>query len=112
MAGCSIVMLMILLWPVMLVMSVAAILLTATVEFVTSPAFPVLLVGLGCHLVAAIDVGRILWRKYKERDAFELAGRLFVRPVTFICVGFALMLASAIMAGVMVVGWYQSLKSS
>ena len=111
MAGCSIVMLMLLLWPVMLVGSIACLALMATVEFVTSPAFPVLLVGLACHLAAAIDVGRLLWRKYKERDAFELARSLFVRPLTLICVGFALMLASALMAGGMVVAWYQSLQS-
>jgi len=110
MGGCSVVVLMMLMWPVLLVVSFAALAATATIEFLTSPAFPVFVIALVCHGWAAIDVVRLLVRKYRERDDFELTLTSFRRPLILICLGFALMVATLIIVAVMINGWWQSLQ--
>lgn len=109
MAGFSIILLMLLFSPLILLASLALLLGYAALEFVQSPAFPLMLLAILFSVLAFVDVARIVWRRYKEHDAFPLTWSLLVRPAILVAISFALFVAMCVVAGSMVLAWYQSL---
>lgn len=113
MAGCSIVFLMIVvMWPFFLVYGIVMLATTIAVEFVTSPAFPLLIISFIFGAIAAIDVLRLLWRWYKERETFVFETRMFYRPLVLAAIAFVFFIVMCIVSGSMVIEWYRSLSSS
>ena len=111
MAGFSLILIMLVfLWPVMLVGTIVTFVAIAAAEFVTSPAFPLLIISGVLGTLAAVDLIRILWRKYREREAFKLEGRLFVRPAILCVLSFAVFVAMCVLTGSMILDWYHSLE--
>ena len=108
MAGFSIVMLMMLLWPVMLVIAAVALVATAAVEFVNSPAFPCLVASTLCGVAAAVDVVRILWRRWRGGASYALTGRMFMLPGILCLASFALFVAVCAIAGSMLLDFFRS----
>ena len=107
MAGFSIILLMLVLWPFMLVGMLLTVAFAATVEFVTSPAFPVFLASLVVSGIALIDVIRILWGHVRDKTLREMHLKEFVRP-TILCLVFAV---ACIMTGSMLYTWWQSIET-
>ena len=111
MAGCSIIMLMLVLWPFMLVGTVVTIAFVAAVEFVTSPAFIFLVASVIFGALAAADVIRILWRRHREGPSYELNLRTFMRPLVLCGMSMALFLVMVLLTGGMLLAWYQEMRA-
>lgn len=111
MAGFSIILLMLVLWPFMLVGVLLTVAFAATVEFVTSPAFPVFLVSLVVSGIALIDVIRILWGHVRDKTLREMHLKEFVRPTILCLVAFLLFAVACIMTGSMLYTWWQSIET-
>ena len=112
MAGCSIVVLSIIMAPAMLVISIGVLVCMAAMEFVTSAAFPCLVGAVIFSGLAVIDVVRLLWRHHREKDAFPLTGRLFVRPAILCVVAAVLFVAMCVIAGSMLLAFWNELTAS
>lgn len=106
MAGFSIILLMLVLWPFMLVGMLLTVAFAATVEFVTSPAFPVFLASLVVSGIALIDVIRILWGHVRDKTLREMHLKEFVRPTILCLVAFLLFAVACIMTGSMLYTWW------
>ena len=111
MAGCSVVVMMIVLWPVFLLLSIVDIAMLAAGSFVSSPAFPCLVASLAFSLAAIIDLARVLWRRWRGQDALELVPRTFTRPAILFAIAFALFAISMAIAGSMALEWWRSLPA-
>ena len=109
MGGCSVIVLMMLLWPFMLIFGAAALVASAAVEFVGSPAFPCLIASAICGILAAVDVARILWRRWKEGEGFPITGQLFVRPGVLAGLSFALFVVMCVISASMLLAFFRSL---
>ena len=83
----------------------------ATVEFVTSPAFPVFLASLVVSGIALIDVIRILWGHVRDKTLREMHLKEFVRPAILCLVAFLLFAVACIMTGSMLYTWWQSIET-
>lgn len=113
MAGFSIILLlMFFFWPLMLVWGLVSILAVAAAEFVTSPAFPMLLASIVFGVLAAIDVARILWNWYKAGKSFEFTWKLLARPLVLAGIAFLFFAAMCFTAGTMILAWWQSSMAS
>ena len=109
MAGFSIILIiMFVFWPVILVWSLLALAFAATMEFVTSPAFPVLLASLLFSGLALVDVLRMLWIRFREKTLRDLRVKDFKRPAILCGIAFVLFVVMCVMTGSMLVAWYQS----
>ena len=109
MAGFSLILiLMFFFWPLMLVWGLFSILAVAAAEFVTSPAFPMLLASIVFGVLAAIDVVRILWNWYKAGRSFEFTWKLLVRPLILGGIAFVFFAAMCITTGSMILSWWQT----
>ena len=111
MAGFSIILLMLVLWPFMLVGMLLTVAFAATVEFVTSPAFPVFLASLVVSGIALIDVIRILWGHVRDKTLREMHLKEFIRPAILCLVAFLLFAVACIMTGSMLYTWWQSIET-
>ena len=112
MAGFSIVLLTLLFMPLLVVIGLVALVFVAAIEFVQSAAFPLLIVCIICNCLAFVDVARIAWQWFRERDTIELSWRLLVRPAVLCLIGFAFFVAMSVVAGSMLIDWYNSLQSA
>lgn len=112
MAGCSIVLLTIIFLPVLVVMGVVTFALMAAYEFVTSPAFPVLVASVILSGMALIDLARKLWTHYKEGTLRQLEAKEFVRPGLLFLAGFVLFVIVCVMSGSMIWDWMQEVQAS
>ena len=109
MAGFSIVLLILLFcWPLMLVYGVVSIAAVAAAEFIMSPAFPCMLGSILFSLLAAIDLARIVWRRFREGESFVIERKLFVRPVVLAVIAFALFVVMCVVCGSMLLEWYRT----
>ena len=112
MAGCSIVLLAIVFAPVMIVVGLGVFLMMAAYSFVTSAAFPVLLVSIALNVWALVDAGRKLWAHYQEGTLRELKAKEFVRPALLCLVGCILFVVVCIMSWSMIAAWWQDVQAS
>lgn len=112
MAGCSIVFLMMFIfWPVLLVMALVYLVVAVAEAFITSLAFPMLLGAAVFSTLAAIDLIRILWHRYKEGETYVITKELFIRPAVFAAIAFVLFVAMCVVCGSMIFDWYHAVSA-
>lgn len=108
MAGCCVVVLAIIMAPVMLAAAVALV----AIKFVTSPAFIFLVASGVLCLIALIDAVRILWRHGNGTTDEKLGFASFRRPLVMLLVAAVLFVIMAVLAGSMIMGWYEEVMAS
>ena len=104
MGGCSVVVFMPLFGLLYLVLIIGNVLLQSAGELVSSPALPCMIISLVCSLAAIADIVRILWRRYREGEAFGLSWRMFARPAVLFAVALILFIIAAVIAGTTIWG--------
>ena len=108
MAGCSIVVLTIIMMPLLLVCAVALV----AIKFVTSPAF-IFLVASGVFCVLAlVDAVRILWVHSKNTTGEKLSLASFRRPLWLLLVAGVLFIVMMVLAGSMIMAWCAEVAAS
>ena len=113
MAGCSIVFLMMFIfWPVLLVMALVYLVVAVAEAFITSLAFPLLLGAAVFSTLAAIDLIRILWHRYKEGATYVITKELFIRPAVCAAIAFVMFVAMCVVCGSMMLDWYYSVNAA
>lgn len=112
MAGFSIILLMLVFWPVLLVLSLGVMLAVAAAEFVMSPAFPCLLASMAFGIAALVDLVRLLWRRHKEESPEPFRIGMLSRPALLALVSFALFVVMCVISANMVMAWYQEVADS
>ena len=111
MGGCSVVVLMMIMMPFFCVYGLILLTIYALGAWVTGPAFPFWIVGALCDVLCLVDLVRIAWRKYKERDAFVLSREVFMRPVVLFAVGAVAFVVMTVLTGVQVFGWWSEINA-
>ena len=102
MAGCSVVLLAIIMLPLTIACAIALVAL----KFVTSPAF-IFLVASGIFGIAAIvDAALILWHRRGDGPKEPLSVGTFRRPIILLVIAAVLFVVMAILAGSMIMSWY------
>ena len=113
MAGCSIVFLMMFIfWPFLLVMALVYLVVAVAEAFITSLAFPLLLGAALLSSLAAIDLIRIVWHRYREGESYVITKELFVRPAVLAAIAFVLFVAMCVVCGSLILSWSHGISTS
>ena len=108
MAGCSIVVLNLLLclflWPVLLVLLVIYLVSEAAALVVTSPAFPAMVVAMLSCSLGCLDAAIVLWKHFKaaDPDGDRLSIKQFKRTIVLFVISFVAACAAVALLGITV----------
>lgn len=105
MGGCSVLIMLFVLMPVMSIYMLVVSAVYVLSAWVTGPAFPFWIVGVIFDALCLVDIARIAWRKYKERDAFPLTMQVFKRPLILFAIGTISFVVMTVLTGVQVFTW-------
>lgn len=105
MAGCSIVMLMLLFfWPVALLAYVLTLVFTVIESIVTSVAFPAIIVCMLTGFLGFVDAVITLWRWHKDPESHALSIKAFTRTIVLYAISFIALCIACYFAGIALIG--------
>lgn len=108
MGGCSIVVLFLLAWPALTIVLVLSWLGEVAAAWVRGPAFPFLVVGTACFLLATVDLARILWLRFRDPEGHPIERQSLVRPALLCAVTFVAYAVMIWLTGGQILSWFQA----